>query len=204
MTQYNYGSKIEILQAILEYIDKEGNAKKTQILYATNLNTKSVEKYLDYLIKTRVIDKVNDDGIRYRLTLHGRYVLYLIRKLEKLFENKEDLISSVVNEKADNIKLFVGERLHNFRQELIRGKSGLYHHLYIADGRNKVYFTKVLSRVINSHDLLDELGRILLSLVDTELNGVIVLDNDSVGSIGYLRSILSLSRISEDRYFIVY
>jgi len=37
---YNYRSKIEILQAILEYVDKEGMAKKIHVLYATNLNTK--------------------------------------------------------------------------------------------------------------------------------------------------------------------
>lgn len=63
---------------------------------------------------------------------------------------------------------------------------------------------KVLPGIINSYDLLDELGGILLSLVGTDLNGIIILDNGSAGSIGYLRSILSLSGISEDRYFIVY
>ncbi len=202
--RYNYRSKIEILHAILEYIDKEGTARKTHILYATNLNTRSIEKYLSYLIRIKAIEKVKNDGIKYKLTPYGHHVLCSIRKLEKLFESEEDPSSKVINEKADSIKLFVGERIHSLQREHIRGKSGLYHELNIADGKNKKYFVKVLSGIIDSYDLIDELGRRLLPLIDTDLHGIMILDNDSVGSIGYIRSILSLSKISEDKYFIVY
>lgn len=45
----------EIIYRILNHMESKGRSLKTRILYASNLNSKSLEKYLDFLLKKNLI-----------------------------------------------------------------------------------------------------------------------------------------------------
>jgi len=69
-TRSVHRSKIDLIEAILKYIHNEGYAKKTHILYASNLNTRSLEKFLKYLIEIKAVEVVEEEQRSYTLTMH--------------------------------------------------------------------------------------------------------------------------------------
>ena len=46
----SHRSRMDIITSILEFIDQKGTALKTHILYSANLNSKSLDKFLNQLI----------------------------------------------------------------------------------------------------------------------------------------------------------
>ncbi len=63
-------NKIEVIEAILRYIEKDGKTRKTRILYAANLNTRSLESILSDLVNNGALEIINDgrDRKMYRIT----------------------------------------------------------------------------------------------------------------------------------------
>lgn len=74
----------EIIYRILSHIENKGRSLKTRILYASNLNSRSLEKYLEFLQRNNLISEVCVDGRRfYVLTTKGRGFLYKLRKVRE-------------------------------------------------------------------------------------------------------------------------
>lgn len=75
-------SEIEIIRDILS-LSREG-AKKTQILYRTNLSYTQLQEYLSFLLKTGAIKVDESDASRiYKTTDKGIEILEDINKLIK-------------------------------------------------------------------------------------------------------------------------
>jgi predicted transcriptional regulator len=73
-----------IIYRILNHIEGEGKSLKTRILYASNLNTRSLEKYLRFLLESNLISEVCVSGRRYYvLTPKGREFLYKLRRIRR-------------------------------------------------------------------------------------------------------------------------
>jgi len=83
-------SKFDIMREMLQFISEEGSACKTHILYATNLNTHSLEKFLDKLIKINAVKIEHVNGEQYyQITLRGARILKLFNKIQKMIEAGE-------------------------------------------------------------------------------------------------------------------
>ncbi len=80
-------SKLRILADILETIYEENGARVTQILYKANLSYDRLVKYLDELkTKELIVEKKDDEGVRYYLTKKGKDFLREFKKIERFAE----------------------------------------------------------------------------------------------------------------------
>ncbi len=100
-------NKIEVIEAILRYIEKEGKARKTRILYAANLNTHSLESILSDLVNNGALEIINDgrDRKMYRITPRGARLLMLITRIRKFMRNEHATTKKLI----DNLKEFCRE-----------------------------------------------------------------------------------------------
>lgn len=78
----------EIIYRILNHIETKNRALKTRILYASNLNSRSLEKYLRFLLKNSLVSEVCVNEKRYYVLTHkGRGFLYKLRKIREDIDN---------------------------------------------------------------------------------------------------------------------
>ena len=66
-----------------------GGANKTQIVYSSNLNFRTVAPYLDLLIRNGLVETVEDGALRYRTTPKGAKVLQHFQEIETLIPEME-------------------------------------------------------------------------------------------------------------------
>ncbi|MEM1665261.1 MAG: winged helix-turn-helix domain-containing protein [Zestosphaera sp.] len=110
----------EIIYRILNHMESKGRSLKTRILYASNLNSKSLEKYLDFLLKKNLISEVCINGKKfYVLTARGREFLYKLRKIREDINNHRskrlsDLVKNMYLEKRVTVNTYElnNKRLH--------------------------------------------------------------------------------------------
>lgn len=89
----------EIIYRILNHIENKGKSLKTRILYASNLNSRSLEKYLEFLLRNRLVSEARVNGKRfYVLTTKGREFLYRLRKI------RDEIRSSRAKELSELVK----------------------------------------------------------------------------------------------------
>jgi len=74
-------SSVEVIADILRL----GQAGKTEIMYSANMSYFQLQKYLNYLLKLELIDKVTvgNPSITYRVTEKG---LALLKSIESVLE----------------------------------------------------------------------------------------------------------------------
>lgn len=74
-------SSVEVIADILRL----GQAGKTEIMYSANMSYFQLQKYLKYMLKLGLIDKVEIDkpGVTYRVTEKG---LELLKSIEGVLE----------------------------------------------------------------------------------------------------------------------
>jgi predicted transcriptional regulator len=78
-------SKDQIIFCILDRCNKNG-CSKTQVVYASGLNFKTVVPYLSNLLKNNLIE-INPDPLKkYRITSKGNKALEHLRELESLIK----------------------------------------------------------------------------------------------------------------------
>lgn len=78
------GVSYDIVFRVLKFIERKNRALKTRILYASNLNTRSLERYLGFLGRHGLIEQVSINGrMFYVLTSKGRGFLYKLETLRK-------------------------------------------------------------------------------------------------------------------------
>lgn len=81
-------SSIEIIADILRL----GEAGKTEIMYSANMSFFQLQKYLQYLLQLKLIDKVmvGNPIVTYRVTQKGIRVLRSIDSILGILELRED------------------------------------------------------------------------------------------------------------------
>jgi len=97
-------SNLEILHKILRYIAYKNYALKTHILYASGLNTHTLDKYLRDLVGNELVISISDDEHTYfTLTSKGRDFLFKLEQILRVVDNKDRRL-------ADNVKIRVDGR----------------------------------------------------------------------------------------------
>jgi predicted transcriptional regulator len=107
-----------IIYRILNHIEGKGKSLKTRILYASNLNTRSLEKYLRFLLENNLISEVCVSGRRYYvLTPKGREFLYKLRRIRRDLDGRFakgliDLVRRELGGQATNTRETSKKKLH--------------------------------------------------------------------------------------------
>ena len=80
----NRRSSIEVIADILRL----GEAGKTEIMYSANMSFKQLQKYLEFLLDLKLIDRVTvgNPVVTYRVTKKG---LRLLRSIDSILETLE-------------------------------------------------------------------------------------------------------------------
>ncbi|MDQ1262594.1 MAG: hypothetical protein QG575_1775 [Euryarchaeota archaeon] len=79
-------SKHEIFSKILEVCIN--GASKTRIVYQANLNFRTVNPYLDILIKNNLLESSQENHILYKTTKEGANIYETINKVNNMLLNK--------------------------------------------------------------------------------------------------------------------
>lgn len=167
----SHRSGVDIIESILKYIGNKGEAKKTHILYATNLNTRSLEKYLNQLISIHAVEIVKDsDGkVKYSITQYGKDILRVINKLRKILKQKDPIIEASISN-GDST-------LTDFR--IIEGLTGLTYPVFII-AYNKAEYVFINMPDFNEiEEITRDIAYTLLVLTDTEYSCIIYLKSIS-------------------------
>ncbi len=79
----------DIVFRVLKFIERKNQALKTRILYASNLNTRSLERYLEFLGRHGFVEQVSINGRTfYVLTSSGRSFLYKLESIRKSLDRE--------------------------------------------------------------------------------------------------------------------
>ncbi len=202
-------SKIDLIEAILKYIHNEGYAKKTHILYASNLNTRSLEKFLKYLIEIKAVEVIEEEQRSYTLTMHGREILRIIMKLKMLLNNRQGYIKGnklLLSRINSALMQKVNDRFIDIYNKEIQGSSGLTYDLDIIKGeRNEYVLIPAASMVDDQCRELDSaIGKALLSLLDTDYKCIILLSNgknNCAHIMNHIKNLFNKIGIDENRYY---
>jgi len=140
-----YRTRIDIVEKILEFLMSKEKALKTHILYASNLNTISLNKYLDWLVKIGLVDKTEEGrNIIYTITPKGMDILEKLKSINNVLTSKGEL-------PIDELSYY----RHVFRRKMgledtviscrsIPGKSGLRHtHLTVKYRETEYLFISI-------------------------------------------------------------
>ncbi|RLG87779.1 MAG: hypothetical protein DRO18_02705 [Thermoprotei archaeon] len=181
----SYRSKLEIIISILKSIESSGMLKKTHILYRANLSSSQLNKYLSMLINSGTVAKVKkSDGDYYILTGLGRLLLYEIEKAidvlnvrDKLESQLEDLIENILRKR----------KVKYFKNHVVRGVTGFQHFFkFIIINKEGEY---VAIEVIRGNELsmFYQLMSFYLRIADSGIRGIIVVPEDSAGTIQLIK-----------------
>ncbi len=200
-------TRIDIIFSILKFINSEGIAKKTHILYATNLNTKSLEKFLNQLISINAIEVVSKGRLRgYVMTPHGRRLFSLITRLYNVFEYREKnndylelLLKYLILKTSKNLN----RQTLALINKIIVGRSGFRYNINLYGTRDVNYIISVIDEAMSIDEIIDSIGRLLFYLVDT--NEKCILINNAIHQypISYFKKIFTQAGIKPDRYTIL-
>jgi predicted transcriptional regulator len=93
--------KLDIILRILAI----GNSpvKKTHILYKAGINFYQLTRYLDLLLKTGMMEQINDPHLAFRTTEKGRVLINLFSGTELEANENTDLVSKAIVSGLGNI-----------------------------------------------------------------------------------------------------
>lgn len=75
--------KLEIIEDLLETADNPKGARKTTLVYRSNLNFTRLEHFLPFLLEKGLIELVEEDTV-YMTTSRGRQFLKQLRDMQKM------------------------------------------------------------------------------------------------------------------------
>ena len=75
--------KLEIIEDLLETADTPKGARKTTLVYRSNLNFNRLENFLPFLMEKGLIELVEEDSV-YMTTSLGRQFLKQLREMQKM------------------------------------------------------------------------------------------------------------------------
>jgi len=94
LSNHKHRDRLSIVAEILE-IAMDGSLK-TQIMYAGNLSFAQLNEYLEFLLKTRLLEKgCRDNKSVYRATQKGKTFLHNYYEVVKLLQNEEEEENSI-------------------------------------------------------------------------------------------------------------
>ncbi len=194
-----YRSRIFIIAEILSYLYEAGEARKTRILYASNLNTRSLDKFLEYLEEIGAITRREEDGGSwYSLTIKGRRLLDMIKIISEYLEPPVEEIGEYLERARRAITERWDDMVLSVYSTRVTGKSKMDYQVEILHGMKNDYAIIVLSRMIVSNR---SVCTGLLLLLDTNLKCVIFADSPELREA--IGNLMAQNNISPDRYVIL-
>mgnify|MGYP000235730442 CR=1 FL=1 len=214
-----YRSRIEIIYDILHRISESGPILKTHILYGANLNSKSLEKFLDQLMRANLVAKITSRNGRtyYTLTLRGRSLLNHIKHIHILLDEKHSSPSYKLYSALQSIITAKNIHVHVLRNHRVKGASGHVHtyNMYLKTNSTKggiaIY---VVDPEASAEDVVQDLSMFALSLIDTSSRGIFIVPEQHYEyAVRYYRTVfehshsipraISIPSLSIERYSVL-
>ena len=201
-------SKIDIMWAILDFIEREGVAGKTHVLYAANLNSRSLKKFINELVSIGAINVKRVDGrSHYTLTTYGYKLLSLLTNVREILNNKSLIRAKIFSDKAMSEiirnKLKFSEDSSVEYGKRIYGESDLEYVIDIIGNDTHSYVVLSLSSNMNKEDIVNVLGKALLIFIDTNLKCIFVVSHSLDHIVPKFRNILDKANIDHNRYIFI-
>jgi len=175
-------SFIDIVETILLHLWREGRSKKTHILYASNLNTLVLERYLSGLIEKGFIVRAGL-GSEYSLSIKGRILLERIRIVKEMLCGNYNSLE-LIKDGIPVIEHYLGCRVELLEGREFRGRSGLTYYVNAVRGGSRHYVVEALPG--NDLDmLLDSYMKILRISIDTGLPAILLVGGSK--AVGVIR-----------------
>lgn len=201
-------SKIDIIWSILDFIEREGVAGKTHVLYAANLNSRSFKKFIDELIDIGAIGiKVANGRSHYTLTTYGYKLLSLLTNVREILSNKSLIRAKIFANKT--VSEIIRGKLENNEDILIEyskhvhGNSDLGYNVDIVECSTGSYAMFGLSINMNKEDVVNVLGKSLLILMDTSLKCIFIISRGLDYFIPIFRNVFDKVSIDHERYIFI-
>ena len=172
-----YRKENEVIERILRFVKQRDRALKTHIMYAANLNTLSLEKFLARLIESGAIVPVGEgDRVAYVITPKGEQLLSLLVLVRKLMSTSDTYsrgVAKSLNEKKGVTVL---------RHEEVVGRSGVIYRvgmvLRFADGRD--FIMDIIEPGTDLTEGVLRIAKIAFLSRDTGLAGVVALPTEFI------------------------
>ena len=170
----------DIMISMLKFINEQGFALKTHILYNANLNSRSLEKFLRKLMNANLVITVRRNGReQFQVTMKGKLFLSYIDKAFTMLEGNNCAEASQLKHSIESTMKFKGKL--KIKEGVIRyGRSGARHILNIVmeipsrtSDAQEVY-VNILCNDINLTDAVLSLGSVIAVSEDVGLPAIMI------------------------------
>jgi len=166
--------------SMLKFIDEQGFALKTHILYNVNLNSRSLEKFLRKLMEANLIVTVRHEGReQFQVTMKGKLFLSYIDKALTMLEGGSCTEASKLKSSMKKV-LDLKDRV-KIKEGVVRhGKSGARHILNIVmeirskTGSTQEIYVNILCNNVNLSDAVLSLGSVIAVSRDVGLQAIMI------------------------------
>lgn len=79
-------NKNQITAQILELCCNDNGANKTKIVYQVGLNFRTIQPYMDMLIKNGLLERIPNDLPVYKTTSKGKWTIEKLKEINTLYE----------------------------------------------------------------------------------------------------------------------
>ncbi|GEM_PF-3209598 len=170
----------DIMVSMLKFINEQGFALKTHILYNVNLNSRSLEKFLRKLMNANLVMAVRHNGReQFQVTMKGKLFLSYIDKAFTMLEGDNCAGASQLKRSIENTLKFKGKL--KIKEGVVRhGRSGARHILNIvmeipsrtSDARE--VYVNILCNDISLTDAVLSLGSVIVVSEDVGLPAIMI------------------------------
>ncbi len=170
----------DIMISMLKFINEQGFALKTHILYNVNLNSRSLEKFLRKLMNANLVTTVRRDGReQFQVTIKGKLFLSYIDKAFTMLEGNSCAEAFQLKSSVRNMLKF--KEKVKIKEGVVRhGKSGARHILNLVmeipskTGDIQEVYVSVLCGDVNLTDAVLSLGSVMAVSKDVGLPAVMI------------------------------
>lgn len=170
----------DIMISILKFINEQGFALKTHILYNVNLNSRSLEKFLRKLMNANLVTTVKREGRdQFQVTMKGKLFLSYIDRAFTMLEGNNCAEAFQLKSSVRDILKFK-EKIKIKEGVVRQGKSGARHILNIVmeipskTGDTQEVYVSVLCGNVNLTDAVLSLGSVVAVSEDVGLPAVLI------------------------------
>ncbi len=170
----------DIMISMLKFINEQGFALKTHILYNVNLNSRSLEKFLRRLMDANLVTTVKREGReQFQVTMKGKLFLSYIDRAFTMLEGSNCSETIKLKSSTKNVLKLKGRI--KIREGVVRhGKSGARHILNMileipsSKGETQEVYVNILCGNINLTDAVLSLGSVVAVSEDVGLPAVVI------------------------------
>ncbi len=170
----------DIMISMLKFINEQGFALKTHILYNVNLNSRSLEKFLRKLMDANLVTTVRREGReQFQVTMKGKLFLSYIDRAFTMLEGNNCAEASQLKSSVRSILKFK-EKIKIKEGVIRQGKSGARHILNMVmeipskTGDTQEVYVNVLCGNVNLTDAVLSLGSVVAVSEDVGLPAVMI------------------------------